>query len=89
MCAGGLGGRGQVDHINNEKRLMAQISYPFIVNMPVSWGGPLGGPPEPILEPESVCSACSGWVTAKTSTLFTSLLSRVPKTSKSQGNSAA
>ena len=23
----------QVDHINNEKRLMAQISYPFIVNM--------------------------------------------------------
>ena len=26
----------QVDHINNEKRLMAQISYPFIVNMPAS-----------------------------------------------------
>ncbi|CAJ1413443.1 unnamed protein product, partial [Effrenium voratum] len=23
----------QVDHINNEKRLMAQISYPFVVNM--------------------------------------------------------
>merc|ERR1711920_858465 len=23
----------QVDHINNEKRLMAQINYPFIVNM--------------------------------------------------------
>merc|ERR1712039_869965 len=23
----------QVDHINNEKRLMAQIDYPFIVNM--------------------------------------------------------
>jgi len=23
----------QVDHINNEKRLMAQLSYPFIVNM--------------------------------------------------------
>jgi protein kinase A len=23
----------QVDHINNEKRLMAQVSYPFIVNM--------------------------------------------------------
>ncbi|CAE7225220.1 TPK3 [Symbiodinium microadriaticum] len=23
----------QVDHINNEKRLMAQIAYPFIVNM--------------------------------------------------------
>ena len=34
----------QVDHINNEKRLMAQISYPFIVNMmgyaKVAW--PLG-----------------------------------------------
>ncbi|CAE7866587.1 kin-1 [Symbiodinium necroappetens] len=26
----------QVDHINNEKRLMAQISYPFIVDMPAS-----------------------------------------------------
>ncbi|OLP76103.1 cAMP-dependent protein kinase type 3 [Symbiodinium microadriaticum] len=26
----------QVDHINNEKRLMAQIAYPFIVNMPAS-----------------------------------------------------
>lgn len=25
--------RKQVDHINNERRLMAQISYPFVVNM--------------------------------------------------------
>lgn len=39
----------QVDHINNEKRLMAQISYPFIVNM-------MGYSKEP-------ASAAGGWTT--------------------------
>ena len=35
----------EVDHINNEKRLMAQISYPFIVNMPASqFSGSFSGP---------------------------------------------